>query len=137
MHGTQNDLGVQMRKVQSPGIPQPLRGPNTILCDAYLGVVWMDDDRTHEDLPDSQGSREGNRDMDQIRFEIIGERTPSFERLVKEYIEPAINKENDRIEQALTPSEIIATWPQWKQDYCKAYLDQPYVEEPNRGNGAW
>ena len=27
--------------------------------------------------------------------------------------------------------------PKWKRKIAKAYLNQPFPEEPNRGNGAW
>lgn len=136
MHSEQNDLGVQVWPVPGSRIPESIRGPHTILCSATLGVVWVENDSPHEDIPDPEGSRECSLEMDQVRFTFDDIRKASFER-IEGYICEAIKKESECIKGSLTPEEIIATWPQWQQNWVKFYLNQSYPEEPNRGNGAW
>lgn len=36
--------------------------------------------------------------------------------------------------------KMVATWPQWKKDFTRQHLNQPFVEEPDRGvdgNARW
>lgn len=54
-----------MRQLSSTGIDKYLGGPDTILCDAALGVVRLENDQSHEDEPHSKSSRECDQEVGQ------------------------------------------------------------------------
>jgi len=68
MYNQQNDLGVKVRPVQGSRIGVPIRGSNTLLCSASLGVVWVEDDCPHENVPHTPRRRAGDQEMGEDLF---------------------------------------------------------------------
>jgi len=74
MCNQQDNLGVKVRSVPGSRIAMPIRGPNTLLCSASLGVVWVEDDCPHENVSHTPRRRAGDQGMGEDWFSPFDQR---------------------------------------------------------------
>jgi len=55
------------------------------------------------------------------------------ERAVREIIDSNQWKRDTLFEHAKRNEQHIKTWPKWKQDFCRDYLNRPFVPDEERG----
>ena len=87
-----------MQTIQSAKMPESTWRTRPILCLAKVGTLRVEDDTAHENLQDSEGSRESAEQVGQGRIDALAERAKA----------------------------VQEAWPDWKKRWAHQLLSEPF-----------